>query len=475
MNRSIARIFGLFTLLFAVLIGFTSEWSVFEADALEDNTANRRPLLEASQVPRGEILAADGTKLAVPEQIEGGESPRFTRRYPEGSLFSHSVGYFFIDSGASGLERFYNDELTGEGDELESLFGDFSGEEEGDDLATNLDPAGQRAAIEALGGQAGSVVAIEPDTGKVRVMASLPTYDPNAIPEQLDELNRADGSPILNRATQARYQPGSTFKVITAAAALDSGEFSPETLVDGSSPAEIGGVPLENFEGEAGGTVPLSEALTRSVNTAFARIGEQLGTDTMFEYMDRFAFFSEPPIDYPADQLLPSGVFEGERLVRAGDPVDIGRVAIGQERLQVTPLQMAMVVQAIANDGVLMAPRLGDAVMGDDGRVLDRIGSSELSRVTSGESADALTDMMVNVVAAGTGTNAQISGVDVAGKTGTAEIQGGLSNQASFVAFAPADEPEVAIAVTVEETQATGGDVAAPIAKQVMEVLLSDE
>jgi peptidoglycan glycosyltransferase len=475
MNRQIGRIFGLFALLFAVLIGFTSQWSIFEAEGLENNPDNRRALLLQETIPRGLITAVDETELAVSEEVEGGENPRFERRYPEGPLFSHAVGYSFTEVGRSGLEQFYNDDLSGQGDDLENLFGDIVEQEEGDGLLTNLDPQAQQAAIEALGGQPGAVVAIEPSTGKVLVMASVPGYEPNTVPDQLDELNQAEGSPLLNRATQARYQPGSTFKVVTAAAALDSGDFTPESILDGSAPAIIGGAPLQNAEGEGGGPLPFSDALTFSVNTAFARLGEELGTETLFETMERFGFFRAPPIDYPSNQLFASGVYEGEELVEASDGVDIGRVAIGQERLQVTPLQMAMVAAAIANDGELMAPRLGDAVIAPDGRVKDRVGSVSASRVMSPESADALATMMQRVVDEGTGTNAQIGGVEVAGKTGTAEIQGGAANQASFVAFAPVEEPEVAIYATIEETQSFGGDVAAPIARDVMEVLLDGE
>ena len=457
-----------------MLIAFTSQWAVFEAEGLEDNPDNRRALLEEETVPRGLITADGGDELAVSERVAGGEEPRYERRYPTGRLFSHAVGYSFTEVGRSGLELFYNDDLSGRGDELENLFGEMSEQQEGDDLATNLDPDGQRAAIDALAGQRGSVVALEPDTGKVRVMVSLPDFDPNAIPDTLDELNQAEGSPILNRATQARYQPGSTFKVVTAAAALDSGEFTPDSILDGSSPAIIGGAPLENAEGDPGGPVPFSDALTFSVNTAFARMGEELGPDVLFDYMQRFGFDRRPPLDYPAFQIAPSGVFQEGELVDAGDPVDIGRVAIGQERLQVTPLQMAMVAAAVANDGSLMAPRLGDEIVGSDGRVKERISSNEASQVMSPEAADALTEMMIRVVTEGTGTSAAIPGVTVAGETGTAEIEGGASNQASFIAFAPAEEPEIAIAVTIEETQSFGGDVAAPIARDVMEVLLDD-
>jgi penicillin-binding protein A len=469
-------VFGLFALLFAVLIGFTSQWSIFEAEGLENNPDNRRALLLQETIPRGLITAADETELAVSEQVEGGENPRFERRYPEGELFSHAVGYSFTEVGRSGLEQYYNDDLSGQGDDLENLFGDIVEQEEGDGLLTNLDPEAQQTAIDSLGGQPGSVVAIEPSTGQVRVMASVPAYDPNTVPDQLDELNQAEESPLFNRATQSGYLPGSTFKVVTAAAALESGDFTPESVLDGSAPATIGGAPLENAEGAGGGPVPLTDALTFSVNTAFARLGEELGTETLFDTMERFGFFRDPPIDYPGAQLLPSGVYEGEDdLVEASEPVDVGRVAIGQERLQVTPLQMAMVAAAVANDGELMAPRLGDAIIGTDGRVTDRLGPVSASRVMSPENADALATMMQRVVDEGTGTSAQIGGVAVAGKTGTAEVLGGAANTASFLGFAPVDDPQVAVFATIEETQSFGGDVAAPIARDVMEALLDGE
>ncbi len=475
MNRQIGRTFGLFALLFAVLIGFTSQWSIFDAEGLENNPDNRRALLLQETIPRGLITAADEMELAVSEQVVGGENPRFERTYPDGELFPHAIGYSFTEVGRSGLEQFYNDDLSGQGDDLENLFGDIVEQEEGDGLVTNLDPVAQRTAIDALGGQAGAVVAIEPSTGKVLVMASVPGFDPNTIPDQLDQLEQAEGSPLLNRATQAQYLPGSTFKVVTAAAALESGDYTPESILDGSAPAIIGGTPLQNAEGEGGGSLPLTDALTFSVNTAFARLGEQLGPEALFDTMERFGFFRDPPIDYPSNQVFNSGVYEGEQLVEPSDPVDIGRVAIGQERLQVTPLQMAMVAAAVANDGELMAPRLGDAIVAADGRVKDRLGPVSASRVMSPESADALAAMMQRVVDEGTGTNAQIGGVAVAGKTGTAEVQGGAANTASFLGFAPVEEPEVAVFATIEETQSFGGDVAAPIARDVMQAVLDGE
>ena len=473
MNRQVLHLFSLIVLLFGVLVVFTSRWTVFEAESLEENSANRRPLLEQLRVPRGDILARDGTVLAHSVSSGSGSRKIYTRTYPEGSLFAHAIGYSFIDQGQVGLEQSRNDELTGEKNEFVSLFDELlSRSQEGEDLHTTLDAEAQEEAIAALGGQTGSVVALEPSTGRVRVMVSIPDYDPNEIPDQLGELNQAEGSPIFNRATQARYPPGSTMKVVTAAAALDSGEYEPDSIVSGESPKTISGAPLTNSGGADFGPIPLTTALTNSVNTVWAEVGEELGSETMYEYMERFGFNSEPPLDYPRNQMTPSGVFDGSDLLDQDDPVDVGRVAIGQERLQVTPLQMAMVAAAVGNGGVLMQPRLTDRVVDKDGRVTERIEPDEEERVIDEETATDLASMMADVVNEGTGTAAALSGIQVAGKTGTAEVDNGTSNQAWFIAFAPVDDPRMAIAVTVERTSGQGGTVAAPIAKRVLEVLL---
>ncbi len=265
-------------------------------------------------------------------------------------------------------------------------------------------------------------------------------------------------------------------KVVTAAAALDSGEFSPDSVVDGSNGKRISGVPLQNFGGRDWGVIDLRTALTQSVNTVWAEVGENLGRGTMLDYMERFGFVSDPPLDYPHDQMIESGVvMKGGKLANEDDGFDVGRVAIGQGgeegQALATPLQMAMVAAAVGNDGVLMRPRLTARVIDKDGRVRDTIDPSRQGRVIETESADQLQAMMESVVEAGTATTARIPGVAVAGKTGTAE-RGDGSNNAWFISFAPADDPDVAIAVVVENTTGQGGQVAAPIAKRVMETLL---
>jgi penicillin-binding protein A len=473
MNRQIGRLFGVVVLLFVVLVAATSWTTVFGAEGLDKNSKNRRNLIRDAKVPRGLILARNGTVLARSHRRGTPRNRYYTRTYPTGSLFSHAIGYSFIQFGQSGLEKSRDDALAGKEEEFQSILSEIeSHAREGNDVVTTLDPAAQRTATQALGGRAGSIVAVEPSTGRVRVMVSVPAFDPNQVPKRKRQLDRAPGSPVLNRATQARYPPGSAFKVVTAAAALDTGKFTPQSVLDGSSPKTIGGVPLSNFGGEEFGSISLTDALTHSVNTVWGQVGEKLGKNTMLDYMERFGFERKPPLDYPPDQMDASGVFDRGRLLGSGSPIDIGRVAIGQERLQVTPLQMAMVAAAIGNGGRLMKPRLTDRVVAKDGRVTDRIEPDMADRVMSKQAAGQLGEMMGHVVEEGTGTAAALSGTKVAGKTGTAEVQGGAANQAWFIAFAPIDKPKMAIAVTVERTSGQGGTVAAPLAKQVLQVLL---
>ena len=480
MNAQIVRLFGLLLVLYALLFGFTSYWSVFDAEGLEANSANKRPLLEQQRIDRGDILANDGrTVIAKSEPRGEGDNRIFVREYPEGELYGNPIGYSFVDRGQVGFEQEHNDQLVGEQTEFLSIIDQLRGEpQEGSDVVSSLDPDAQRTAIEALGGQKGSVVAIVPATGEVRTMASIPQYDPNEVASNkgFTRLNEDRDAPLFNRATQAGYQPGSVMKVVTATAALDSGEYEPNSTVSGENGKVISGVPLQNAGGEDFGAIDLTSALTNSVNTVWAEVGEELGTDTMYKYMDRFGFNEEPPLDYPTDQLAASGEFAGGKLLGPGsDQIDVGRMAIGQDKLNVTPLQMAMVAAAVANDGELMEPRLWSKVIDTDGRE-DDLDPERMSRVMSDDTANTLTEMMTDVVNEGTGGAAALAEDQVAGKTGTAEIDiaGGV-NQAWFIGFAPADDPEIAVAATIERTSGQGGTVAAPIAQRVMEQLLGDE
>jgi penicillin-binding protein A len=484
-NRQIVKLFAFIVVLFGVLIGFTSYWSVFDAEALKEKEANKRPLLEQQQIRRGRILTADGTVIAKSVAKGRGDSLRFVRRYPEGSLFGHPIGYSFVRQGDSELEQFHNDELVGEETEIGSIVDELLGhEQEGNDIVTSIDADTQRTAMAALQEAGfGAVVAIEPSTGAIKAMASNPPFDPNRIPYELSKLNTNEiERPLYDRATQGQYPPGSTFKVVTAAAGLDSGAITPQTPIDAPGSLVVEGTPLENDFGTSYSGATLDTALTNSVNTWFGQLAQQLGNDTLFEYMERFGFNAKPAIDLPEDQVEPSGVFEEGKLLRADDPVDLARLGIGQERLLATPLQMAQVAAAVANGGKLMKPQIWKRVVDPDGRVTERMDPSVYSEAISAETAAQLTTAMEGVVTEGTGTNAAIPGVAVAGKTGTAETPGNKAcgggvdeNQAWFIGFAPADDPQIAIAVSIECTPEFGGDVAAPIFRSVAESILNEE
>jgi peptidoglycan glycosyltransferase len=480
-NRPIIRLYGLVVVLFALLVGFTSRWTIFEASSLRANPLNARALLEQERIARGPILAADGTVLA--RSLRGSEGT-YERSYPTGEEFAHAIGYSYINFGGTGLERFRNAELDGRaGTNLQTILDQLQGRKpKGDKVITTLNPAAQQVANAALAGHRGAVVALDPRTGAVTVMASTPGYDPNALrshagARQLEREETGTNPPKksrVNRTVQFGYAPGSTFKVVTATAAIDTGAFTPESTVNGRDKVPISGVPLQNDEHASYGQITLTQALAKSVNTAYAQVAEKLGKATIARYMERFGFDKKPQLDYPAEEMSASGEYaHGGLVAPTSEVVDVGRMGIGQDKLQVTALQMAEVAAAVANHGKLMVPHMTDRIVDPEGRTVQTISPSVQSVVMKPSTAAAVTSMMVAVVNEGTGTPAQIPGVQVAGKTGTAEtLPATAINNVWFIAFAPASEPRVAIAATLQGVPGFGAAFAAPVARQVMERLL---
>jgi penicillin-binding protein A len=469
MTRPIVRLFGLLVILFALLFVWTSRWTVIDASSLNSNPLNVRPLLAELQTKGGRILADDGTVLAKPVRGPGGT---WNRSYPTGSLFAQAIGYSIPAQGrSSGLERYRAPELRGAPTGIGSVFGPLTTRRVGNDVYTTLDPKAQRAAQQALGSQRGSVVALNPRTGAVLVMYSNPSYDPN-------NLNQP-GATTFNRATQGSYAPGSTFKIVTASAGVDSGKYTPNSYINGNSPLLVSGVPLNNDGNQSWGPVSLTTAMTYSINTVFAQVAETVGRAGMTSYMKKFGFYAKPPLDYPANEMNVSTIISpsGRPYPPASPREDIGRIGIGQGGVIVTPLQDAMDAAAVANGGNLMTPHMTSKIVNPDGATVQTITPTVYQHVMSAASASAVTGMMEKVVEEGTGTTVQIPGITIAGKTGTASIGATGSNltQPSFVAFAPAQNPKVAIAVMVDESQGGfGAQVAAPIAKSVIQTLLSE-
>jgi peptidoglycan glycosyltransferase len=475
-NVQIARLFGLIVILFALLIGWTSRWTVFEASALNNNPLNVRTLIDELRIKRGRILADDDSVLA--RSVRAGDDT-WNRTYPTGSLFAQPVGYSTAaDGDAAGLELYRGPELRGLQTGLDSVFGQLGGTQQvGDDVYTTLDPKAQEVARQELAGRAGSVVALDPQTGAVQVMYSDPSYNDNHPTPSTACIKIACQ---LDRATQGQYPPGSTFKIVTATAALNTGKFTPNSIVNGKSPVTISGVPLSNDNNQAFGPIDLTTALTYSVNTVWAQVAESLGRATMTEYMKRFGFYSKPPLDLPSGEIDTSRPYSstGKAYPPGSPDEDIGRIAIGQGGLLVTPLQMAMVAAAVANGGKLMVPHFTDKVVNQDGQTVETIKPRVYRQVMKPSTAGEIAQMMKKVVDEGTGTPAQLgNNIPFAGKTGTASV--GLAGldltQPWFIGFAPIQDPKVAIAVTVERTQGGfGGTVAAPIAKAVVQTLLAE-
>jgi peptidoglycan glycosyltransferase len=457
MNTPIFRLYVLFVLLFGVLVAFSSRWAVFGATELRQKPQNKRVLIEEQQIKRGVIRAANGDVLAGSRALSG---KRYERRYPTGKLFALPVGFDNVKFGRISLEKYYNDQLTGRKDELSSIIDSLSQDTPvGDDLQTTLVPKAQELAYRLLQGHKGAVVALGVKDGSVKVMAGTPSFDPE----------HPDKGSTFNTVTQGLYPPGSTMKTVTATAALDSGRYQPDSRVSGKNGKVISGKPLNNFGQQDFGDITLTDALTNSVNTVWAEVGVKLGRKTMQEYMDRYGFGSKPPLDYPEEQMFSSGPrLDDKILPMTSDRVDVGRTAIGQALLLVTPLQMATVAQTIGNRGVRMEPRLVSKVVDPDGRTVEEPMPARAQRVMSPENAAKLATMMRSVVREGSGTAAALEGVEVAGKTGTAEIniEQGI-NDLWFIGFAG----DVAVAVIIERERGQGGIVAAPIAKQILQAL----
>ncbi len=480
MNKPIARLFSVVLVMFALLVAFTSRWTVFDAAALRANPNNKRPGLEQQYVQRGEILAEDQTTVLAESARQ--KDGIYQREYPFGPLFAPAIGYYDPNNGRTGLEAYGNGVLAGSPPQQSSIVDQLEGKRtSGDEIVTTLDEHAQQIAYAGLAGRAGAVVAIVPSTGAIRVFADSPTFDPNQVKTHAGfaAINAEKNSPQFNRVTAAQWAPGSTFKVVTAIAAIDTGHYTPASVLSGKSPIVVSGQPLANDSGTSYGNVTLSTALTQSINTVWAQVALGVGAPTLQTYMDRLGFYAKLPIDLPGYEIAESGVrFQG----RAGYlPVtggaDLGRVGIGEGGLDVTPLQMAMVASAVANRGQLMVPHLEQAVVNPDGQTVRTIAPRLYSTVMKPSTAQQVGLMMENVVMDGTGTAAALAGVKVAGKTGTAQdctnaaVPACALSQVWFIAYAPVDHPRIAIAVTLAHQNGFGGSIAAPIAKQVLEAL----
>ncbi|HVE74620.1 MAG TPA: penicillin-binding protein 2 [Mycobacteriales bacterium] len=486
MNTPLRKVAAACFVLFALLLINVNYVQVVKAKDYAKDPRNARLITEAYSRERGAIAIGTGGRrqaLATSRRTEGRLT--YLREYPAGPLFGHITGYISLVYGATGIERSENDVLSGDSDRLfvRRVSDIITGREpKGGSVVLTLDRAAQEAAFAGLGGKRGAVVAIDPRTGAVLAMASTPSYDPTvlsshdpkAIRAAWKKLEQDENDPLVNRAISTTYPPGSTFKVVTAAAALATGRYTPTSEVP--SPRELKlpqtNQPLRNFGRAAcgaGDTMPFQDALKVSCNTTFGALGLELGEDALREQAEKFGLGKD---DLRLPDRVAASVFPPEL-----SPPQRAQVAIGQYDLRVTPLQMALVAAGVANGGTVMRPYLVREIQAPDLSRLDRAEPKIYSQAVSRDVAAGLTQMMELVVAEGSGRRAQIQGVRVAGKTGTAQHAPGKPPHAWFIGFAPADDPQVAVAVVIEDggslgSEATGGQLSAPIARAVMGAVL---
>ncbi len=479
MSRPIRRIaFVLALMLIALLVNVTVIQVVLAGD-YRDRPGNQRVLLEEYDRERGPILVGPN---AVARSKETGDTLRYLRVYSDGPLYAPVTGFYSLVYGATGLERTENRILTGRSslfvvDRAEQLFA--GREPAGGAVSTTIDARAQRAAFNGLRGKKGAVVAIEPATGRILASVQFPSFDPNilsshdpaAIREYYATLEADPAKPLLNRPIVSLNPPGSTFKLVTAAAALASGRFTPDSVIPGPRTYDLPDSTkrIRNWNGQScgpGDVVTLRQALAISCNTAFAWLGNQLGDDALRTQAQLMGF--DESFEIPLRAAT-------SRFPEDPDEPQTAMSAIGQFDVRATALQMAMVTAAIGNSGKTMYPYLVQEVRGPDLAILQTTEPKLYDQAMTPLNAAQLTEMMVNVVENGTGSNAKIPGVSVGGKTGTAQTGNDNPAVAWFVAFAPAQSPEVAVAVVVEDAGApevSGNQLAAPIARSVIEAVL---
>ena len=489
MNGQIVRLTYVALGLVAALVVMTTYWQTWAAAGLAARQDNSIRRVAEFSIDRGLIFSFEPRRrLARNREREVEGKTLFFRRYPYGPLAAHVVGYSTVGRSRTGLERSLNDYLTASNSSLTTVvdktLDELRGKPvQGNDVVTTLDLDAQGVANEALGTNCGAIAALDPRTGKVLVMASSPGFDPNLVEESFGQIERitaecTPAAPLLNRASAGLYVPGSTFKVVTAAAALESKKYTPDSTFYDPGYCTVYGKRVNNFDTSSPfGTVDLRTALTYSVNSVFCNIGKKLGAKKILDTAKRFGFYERPPLETPADERIASGLYRNGQLFypRVDANVDAGRMAFGQERMLVTALQNAMVAGAIGVGGRLMEPHVVDRIVGPGGKVIDRKRPRLIREAVSKETADEVADMMRLAVERGTGTAAQISGYSIGGKTGTGETGIPGSNITWFIAFAGDDDenpPKLAIAVVLQNQSGTGGSTAAPIAREVMQAIL---
>lgn len=473
-NRLTRTVF-LFTALFAVLIGNITYIQVIKASEYQDMPSNNHTINKARFIKRGSIITADGLTLA--ESIQQADGT-YARSYPNGNLAAHAVGYYSQQYGTMGIENTQNDTLTGSKDysswqnALNSLAGI---SEPGNSVQLTIDSRIQRAAEQALAGRVGAIVALDPRSGAVLAWASAPTFDNTNIQAAIEAANASGGADtsMYDRATLALYTPGSTFKVLTLASALENGLATLDTTYDSPGRMEIGGADVVSIGERGHGKISLAKAFALSSNTVFGQVADGLGAEKLVATARAFGYGQQLGLDFTTAASVmpnPEEMTEWELAwAGAGQPVGQGHTP----GPQATVMQNALMAATIANNGIAMNPYVVSQILAPDGTVLKTTRGHSLGQAVGSGTAEQVKQAMLDVVQNGTGSAAAIAGVKVAGKTGTAETNNANANS-TFVGFAPYDTPTVAIAVVIEQN-AKGEESAAAVGGQVLRAALATQ
>lgn len=483
MNREIKRISTIVLLMFVALLVSTSILTVFQADALTTDARNSRARNDSYAQQRGAILVAG---QPVAQSVPSDDVYKFQRVYSNGPLYSSVTGFFPVNGEPTGLEGALDDKLSGSSNSqfFDRVNAILTGKNpQGASVETTIDPVAQQAAYDALGSYQGAVVLLEPKTGRVLAMVSKPDFDPNTlaghdgktVEANYQSLLDAAGSPLTNRTVGGSLNPpGSTFKPVMSASAFGSGKYTKDSQLPNVSSLRLPGSPTvvknDNFSTcGPGATVSIETAQILSCNIPFAELGMQLDPQTIHAQAEKFGFNQSLRIPIPVEKsVYPLYTNDAERALGS----------FGQFDDKASPLQMAMVSAAIANGGKLMYPNMVDSIRSADLQTLESFQPKEFDQALSQENADTIKQMMVDGVDHGVASNARIDGVDVGGKTGTAQNGDNDPYTLWFTGFAPANDPQFAVAVVVENgggqgQDGTGNSIAAPIAKKVLEAVLN--
>ncbi|MEA4848440.1 MAG: penicillin-binding transpeptidase domain-containing protein [Clostridiaceae bacterium] len=444
--------------LFALVCLYLLYFNLFEARVIYSNSYNRRLRESSNNIIRGSVLDKNGEVLVKSTKYKSG----IKRTYVYPRYFSHIIGYSSANYGSSGLEALYNKELMSSGDTMEDLRSKINDYYiKGNNIILTLDRSLQVYAADQLRGKKGAIVVLRPDTGEILAMVSKPDFDPSGIQNNWESLINDKNSPLVNRASEGLYPPGSIFKLIVTSSILKNSLQGNEVECTGE--VNVDGYTIKDSEGEAHGKITLADALKHSCNSYFIRQGLLLGNSNLYNEATRFRFNKK----IQTDIKITGSVFPGKN-----DNRSIAQQSIGQGEVLMTPLHAAMMAASIANKGIMMQPYIVSNITNSENKIIKEFKPKQISQVMDENTASTIKDMMVEVVKSGTGTRAKVSKVTVAGKTGTAEVSGGLKSHAWFVGFAPADSPEVAIAVLIENG-GSGGSTAAPIASKILKKALS--